>query len=147
MASVQPRLLQILDITAYAASLLGTDKLKLFQAPTVVGPLTKLSDLVECDFAGYAPFTLTAVWLDALDALGDGLAKYNGLVPFQAIGIVATQIAAGAYIVDTTGVDLKAAWNFDSPITFANENDTLLLTPFLYALFQANSDDEFLPGA
>lgn len=148
MASTQPRANQSDDMGAFASLFLATDIVRLFQAPTVVGPLTKLSDLTEATFVGYAGVPLTGlVVVNGLDPLGNGIAKITPQVSFTAGVILATETEGGWYITDAAGGDLKALANFGIPVTFASTGDELLMNPFIIALFTGDADSEFVAGA
>jgi len=147
MASTQPRAIQVEMINPVGGVFVSGDKLRLFQAPTVVGSGTKLSDLTEATFVGYAAVSIDpANFSFGLDPLGNAIAKYGAVCSFSAALILATEVENGWYITDTTGATLKALANFDTPVTFANEDDELLMQFFVTTLFGGDADTEFVFG-
>lgn len=145
--TAQPRVLQAENEQEVANLPFGTaTHLRLFQAPTVIGPGTKITDLTEADFPGYASVVLSALTIGGVDSQNRGIAKWSGLATFIASVLSVTQVINGWYITNAAGDTFFGVGMFTTPVSFANTGDTLLMTPFIMANHLADCDDEFISG-
>ena len=145
METVQTRALQKADISVLSP-LSSTSTIGLFVSPTAPADPLVLGDFVSPTFTGYARVVLTTQ-SDGLNADGAGIIKSDLLAQFKVTTAGTAQIIYGWFVQNSGGTSLEAYGFFDSPIAMTNVDDTINLTPFLYALFKADADVEFIAGS
>lgn len=148
MQTQQTRALQAHDIGFIGStSFTNTDLMELFTSPTApVDPLP-VASFTRPTYTGYSGLTLADAWLSGIDGSGNGITKNDPGLQFKVTATGPAQVCYGWFITSSDGMTLKAFAFFDAPIAMTNVGDTIIVNPFVYALFLADGDVEFIAGS
>lgn len=127
LTSVRPN--QLAAITAKNTAV-ATGKIGLFTNTPAINADTKLADLTEATFTGYAQKTLTAMGTPYIDPItGDYVA--DGVSVTWQLTAIPAQTITGAFVLDSTGA-LQAVELFPVPIPLTVPLAGLSYSPMLY---------------
>jgi hypothetical protein len=123
------RLAEFLDIllTEIYKAPTAEGKLKLYQNNFTPGPGTKVADLVEADFSGYAPLDLADGEVSAarLDVDGNAFAVDTILRTFEQDADTITNAVYGYFVTNDPGTVVYTAGRFATPIAFSDAGASL----------------------
>lgn len=111
----------------------------LYQNNIQITPDVQLSDLVECDFDGYAPGAALTWAAPVPDGTG-GAITYGGCVNFTATDGAKPNTAYGYYLTDTGATKVLYVEPFDTPAGFdANGGSLVVLIAYRQTTLPAGS--------
>lgn len=114
-------------LTATGGSLNGA-KVHLYKNDYTPGPGSRLTDLIEADFTGYAA-SAALVWGSTFtDELHNAVAAAAS-VQFNDTGEAVTNTVYGYYVTDGAGAVLLYAERFDSPVPMTGPAQAIVVLP------------------
>lgn len=110
------------------ALLFDTSTVRLFQNDASPGPMAVLAEFTIATFHGYANVACPDATVVRDQVTNDWLIVLNVVAIFTATaGSPLPQTVYGVYVVDTAGTGLIMFRRFDTPFTFSNAGDGIVL--------------------